>query len=268
MSLEEAYRRDGYALIPTPLVPLHILEGALVGMEALRRGETDDGQPLAPEERAVILSSPTGVGDEESLCKLELPQLGSRGIRALVSLDSIGEQVARATGAEWVQVWWTQLLGKPPANGSAGGTNIGYHQDRNYWQGSWEEGSELLTCWVALSDVAEDGGPMQFIRVSSHRNGTAADCFAPSVRVLATDLLARARSFAHTGLAAVGAARGLWLLPTQRGGGHAIPGAAGRCVPRRRTAGRTLGASGRSPSAGRLQSARQLHAAWLRAEPL
>ena len=29
------------------------------------------------------------------------------------------------------------------------------------------EGSELLTAWVALSDVAADGGPMTFIRGSN-----------------------------------------------------------------------------------------------------
>ena len=46
-----------------------------------------------------------------------------------MSLEAIGEEIARATGAEWVQVWWTQLLGKPPSNGRMG-TNIGYHQVR------------------------------------------------------------------------------------------------------------------------------------------
>ena len=53
------------------------------------------------EELSVIHSSPTGAGDDDSLCKLELPQLGSRGIRALVSLEAIGAEVAAATGAEW-----------------------------------------------------------------------------------------------------------------------------------------------------------------------
>lgn len=48
-------------------------------------------------------------------------------------------------------------------------------QDRNYWQSSWEEGSELLTAWVALSDVTEHGGPMQFIR-GSHTWGLLQDC--------------------------------------------------------------------------------------------
>ena len=46
---------------------------------------------------------------------------------------------------------------------------IGWHQDRHYWQ-IWEEGSELFTAWVALSDVTADAGPMSFVR-GSHRWG-------------------------------------------------------------------------------------------------
>ena len=40
-------------------------------------------------------------------------------------------------------------------------------QDRNYWASSWEEGSELLTAWVALSDVGVESGPMNFVRGSN-----------------------------------------------------------------------------------------------------
>ena len=40
-------------------------------------------------------------------------------------------------------------------------------QDRNYWASSWEEGSELLTAWVALSDVGVESGPMTFVRGSN-----------------------------------------------------------------------------------------------------
>ena len=162
----ELFARDGFLLCPDVVVPPHILSAAIDGMAALRQGTDDEGEPLQPQE-AGIINTATGAGDATTLCKLELPQLGSRSIRALVSLESIGERVAAATGADWVQCWWTQLLNKPPSGGRAGGTNIGYHQDRNYWQNSWEEGSELLTAWVALSDVASDCGPMKFVRGSN-----------------------------------------------------------------------------------------------------
>lgn len=47
--------------------------------------------------------------------------------------------------------------------------NIGWHQDRNYWD-IWEEGSELLTTWVAVSDVGSDCGPIRFVE-GSHQWG-------------------------------------------------------------------------------------------------
>ena len=68
-----------------------------------------------------------------------------------------------------VQVWWTQLLYKPPQAAAPTNTTIGWHQDRSYW-GAWEEGSELFTAWVALSDVTAESGPMKFVR-GSHRWG-------------------------------------------------------------------------------------------------
>src|SRR5207248_3541703 len=86
----------------------------------------------------------------------------------LVSHPTLGALAAEITGARWVQVWWVQLLYKPPTDPEGmGSTNVGWHQDRHYWQ-VWEEGSELFTAWVALSDVTAASGPMRFVR-GSHR---------------------------------------------------------------------------------------------------
>jgi ectoine hydroxylase-related dioxygenase (phytanoyl-CoA dioxygenase family) len=61
-------------------------------------------------------------------------------------------------------------LYKPPSpSEESSGTSVGWHQDRHYWQ-IWEEGSELFTAWVALSDVTPEAGPMRFVR-GSHRWG-------------------------------------------------------------------------------------------------
>lgn len=122
-----AYQRDGFLILPRPVIPSDVLERAVRGMEALRCGNADGGSELRPDQLMVI---GTNAGlDNASLCKLELPQLGSEGIRELVSLEAIGEAAARVTGADWVQVWWTQLLGKP-GGGLEDTVNIGYHQVR------------------------------------------------------------------------------------------------------------------------------------------
>jgi ectoine hydroxylase-related dioxygenase (phytanoyl-CoA dioxygenase family) len=98
-----------------------------------------------------------------------MPQVANRAIMEVVSHAALGALAAELTGAEWVQVWWVQLLYKPPTRPGGGSANVGWHQDRHYWQ-IWEDGSELFTAWMALSDVTVESGPMRFVR-GSHRWG-------------------------------------------------------------------------------------------------
>jgi ectoine hydroxylase-related dioxygenase (phytanoyl-CoA dioxygenase family) len=157
------YGADGFYLHTTSLFPDALLRNATAGQEAVKRGEYETGTP--PQ------NSYWNPGDDErKLVKIEMSQLANRAIWELVTYPALGEMAAAITGAQWVQIWWTQLLIKPPADAEgAGSPNIGWHQDRHYWQ-IWEEGSELFTAWVALSDVTAEAGPMRFVR-GSHRWG-------------------------------------------------------------------------------------------------
>ena len=158
-AIQQQYRTDGFFIAPEPILPPDIVQAAVAGMDAVREGRYDAGQPPQP--------SRWNPGDDPNeLCKIELPQQADLGIRALVSHPDLGRWAARVTGARMVQVWWTQLLYKPPQpeEGEAE-LNIGWHQDRHYWR-AWDEGSELFTAWVALSDVTAEAGPMRFVRGS------------------------------------------------------------------------------------------------------
>jgi hypothetical protein len=150
------YGEQGFYIPPDPVFPAEIVEAAVEGMDAVRQGKSDTG--LEPQP------SNWNPGDDlNALCKMEQPQFASSAIRALINYPALGQWAARLTGAKWVQVWWVQLLYKPAsAPGQATATNIGWHQDRHYWQ-AWQEGSELFTAWVALSDVGSDAGPMRFV---------------------------------------------------------------------------------------------------------
>src|SRR5262249_12795961 len=109
----------------------------------------------------------------------------SRAILELVSHPLIGQVAAAATGAKRVQVWWVQLLHKPPTPKNVkGGTNVGWHQDRKYW-GAWTSESELFTAWVALSAVTPESGPSCVVP-GSHRWGlqSASDFFAQDLEAL------------------------------------------------------------------------------------
>lgn len=161
MNISQQFQKDGFLIHSDPVLPTAIVDRAVEGMDAIRSGQYDRGRP--PNQ------SPWNPGDSvDTLCKIEQPQRASQGVFDLVSHAEIGKRAADATGAEWVQVWWVQLLYKPPGVETENTRiNIGWHQDRNYWK-TWEEGSELLTAWVAVSDVQEDCGPMRFVPGSNH----------------------------------------------------------------------------------------------------
>jgi hypothetical protein len=162
ISPKTQYESDGFYLAQEPIFPPDLVRRAVEGMDAIRRGEYDTGRPPQP--------SPWNPGDDPNqLCKIEQPQFASRAVMELFCHPALGELAARITGASMVQAWWVQLLVKPPSQGHESKTHVGWHQDRHYW-GSWEDGSELFTAWIALSDVTEDSGPMRFIR-GSHRWG-------------------------------------------------------------------------------------------------
>ena len=162
-SSQETYKQEGYYLSPYPVVPTDVIDRAVAGMDAIRAGEYDTDIPP--------LSSPWNPGDDpKAFCKIEMPQIASTGIYELVSHPALGRFVADVTGANMVQVWWVQLLYKPSiAPNTDQATSVGWHQDRQYWK-TWEEGSDLFTAWVALSDVTGESGPMRFVR-QSHQWG-------------------------------------------------------------------------------------------------
>ncbi|MCE9613537.1 MAG: phytanoyl-CoA dioxygenase family protein [Lentisphaerae bacterium] len=159
-----AYAENGFHLAPACGLPADAIARAVTGMDAVRAGRYDTGVPPEP-------SSWKPGDDPRRLCKIEMPQVANRAIYDLLLHPALGQLAAALTGARLVQVWWVQLLYKPAGDaGQAIHTNIGWHQDRTYWQ-EWEDDSQLFTAWIALSDVTADAGPMRFVR-GSHRWGT------------------------------------------------------------------------------------------------
>lgn len=156
----QMYARDGVC-VAERLVGPEVVERARQGIEAVRRGEYDTG--MAPEE------SPWKPGsDPNTLCKIEMAHVASQGIWDMVTHPAFGEYAAAVVGAEMVQLWWLQLLVKPPGKQTKN-TNVGWHQDYHYWQ-CYEPGSELFTLWVSVSDVPAESGPVLFLR-GSHKWG-------------------------------------------------------------------------------------------------
>ena len=160
----EQYRSDGFYISPGPVLPPDVIAAAERGHDNILRQRHDTG---VPPESGPYAHDPD---DPNVLVKVVSANIASKDIQALFCHETLGRFVAEVTGAKAVQIWCSNMLAKPPAPESeVTPTQIGWHQDWSYWE-AWEEGSELLTAWVALSDVREDSGPMMFLR-GSHKNG-------------------------------------------------------------------------------------------------
>jgi ectoine hydroxylase-related dioxygenase (phytanoyl-CoA dioxygenase family) len=154
------FARDGFYIVPTPVLPADLIARVIPRMEAVMNGEYETGVP--PQSRCWKPGdSPTAIR------KIDDAHLSDRTILELVSHPALGRWAAAITGAQRVQVWATQLLYKPPASTFTG--NVGWHQDYQYWT-YWEPDSEVFTVWVAVGEVPVERGPMRFVR-GSHQWG-------------------------------------------------------------------------------------------------
>ena len=155
--ISDFYRFNGFYIHESPILDAGLVTAAREGLDQVIAGHYDTGCP--PEDSSC---EPGEV--PQTLCKIELPQKANRAIWELIRSSQIGDCVSAATGATMVQVWWVQLLFKPPTpKNEKAKANVGWHQDWSYWHSSWKEPSELLTAWIALSDVSEESGPMKFV---------------------------------------------------------------------------------------------------------
>lgn len=150
------FERDGFYVVPGPVLPADLIQRVIPRMQAVLNGEYETGIP--PQSRMWKPGeAPTAIQ------KIDDAHLADRTILELVSHPSLGVWAAAVTGATRVQVWATQLLVKPP--GGATQSNVGWHQDYQYWK-YWNPSSEVFTAWVAVGDVPNELGPMRFVRKS------------------------------------------------------------------------------------------------------
>lgn len=182
--VRQQYKLDGFFIHATPIIPKDVIDAAVIGMDEVRMGRYDTGTPPLP--------SPWTPGDDSAtkLCKIELPQIANQAIMNLLCHPALGQLAAEVTGAKALQIWWVQLLYKPPVlPGMSIKTNVGWHQDRHYWS-NWEEDSDLFTAWVALSDVTPESGPMAFVK-GSHQwgKGDGSDFFGQDLETLKANIL-------------------------------------------------------------------------------
>lgn len=175
-NIKTSFETDGFYLAPET-VNRSLVGRGVAAMDAVIAGQYETGVPpldltkLATEEQLQHLKANP---NSTRICKIDQAHLCNDTLRELVSDPAIGRLAAEATGAQWIQIWATQLLFKP--SGDGGTASVGWHQDLHYWQTIWE--GQVFTAWLALSDVTPESGPMRFVR-GSHQWGlqSASDFF-------------------------------------------------------------------------------------------
>lgn len=151
------FQEQGYFITPAE-IPADLIRRARARMDAVLEGDYPTG--IRPYVRW------WNPGDPDTMIKkVDQAHACDPVLLELLSHPSIGQWAARLTGAKTVQIWCTQLIVKPPLGKDTG--NVGWHQDMAYWQ-SWQ--GEVFTCWLALSDVNEDSGPVTYVP-GSHKWG-------------------------------------------------------------------------------------------------
>lgn len=118
------------------------------------------------ETKRPPLSRDPQPGDISRLVQVNNAYWTDATIARLVLDARIGQIAARLADVKGIRLWHDQLLYKPPQSGVAG--NIGWHQDQGYWQ--CLDSNTAITAWVALEDVDEENGCMEFVP-GSHKWG-------------------------------------------------------------------------------------------------
>jgi hypothetical protein len=155
----EYYRENGFVVGP-PTVPADLLCRAAAGMDEVLAGRYETGKPPLDYWKPAANDPAAAL----KLRKIDQAHVANRAIYELLTYPAIGRWIAEAIGARMVQIWAVQLLHKPGTGSSAtSGNSVGWHQDYYYWRDWYTPDSEVFTCWLAVSDVPAESGPMRFV---------------------------------------------------------------------------------------------------------
>lgn len=156
------YRDNGYWISPW-VMPEDLVARVIEHMDRVIDGQYETGSaPLSYWRQEV--------DDARALRKIDNAYWADNTIRELALHPAIGAAGAMLAETPAVRLWHDQLLYKPGDSEAAG--NVGWHQDYFYWQCTHP--ADMLTAWVALVDVDESNGCMQFVP-GSHRWGLVED---------------------------------------------------------------------------------------------
>jgi len=156
----EQFERDGY-LIVDRIVPGDHVERVMQAMDRVYRGSYNrDMRPAA------VRKPITPFGTTRSVRWVLNARIVDADLWEMATDEVVGRAAARLLRTPSVSIVEDQLLDKPNQ-----GVPVNLHQDYSYWR--FSTSVNMLTCWIALSDMTTEMGPVEIAR-GSHRWGFAA----------------------------------------------------------------------------------------------
>jgi ectoine hydroxylase-related dioxygenase (phytanoyl-CoA dioxygenase family) len=147
----EAFRRDGYVVVPDLLDPDELARFGELVSRAVHERVAGDRRRLADKSRY-----------EQSFVQCQNLWEDHPEVRPLSFHPRLGQAAAELLGVERVRLWHDQALYKEP-----GGRGTDAHQDQPYWP---IEEPLTVTAWVPFEGSTLDGGAMGYVP-GSHRTG-------------------------------------------------------------------------------------------------
>jgi ectoine hydroxylase-related dioxygenase (phytanoyl-CoA dioxygenase family) len=150
----EAYRRDGFLIVPSFLAEEE-LGPARDAFARVFRHEWETG--LAPDE-VNYTPGVTAADLTRQLCNV---WKSDRTLASIVLARRVGEFCSRLTGQPGLRLIQDNAIWKPPS-----GRALLAHQDAAYVE--FLDPPNMTTCWMALDDTAADSGTIYYVRGSNH----------------------------------------------------------------------------------------------------
>ena len=150
-SLIEAFRRDGFVVVPDLLTGAELHELGLAVDDGVALRSRHDTRELADKSRY-----------EQSFIQCQNLWEDCPGVRPLTFHPAVTSTAARLLGVDAIRLWHDQALYK-----EAGGRATDPHQDQPYWPIAE---SDTITAWIPLEGSTLENGAMGYLP-GSHQLG-------------------------------------------------------------------------------------------------
>ena len=169
------FQKRGFSIIPS-LIPKETCDILNERLEQVFLGNYSTGNN--PDKAPVIKEKNRGVYRQQNHKTLQIINIwkSDSDFQDVVLCSKLGEYVANLMGWSGARVAQDQVWAKPPMSSA-----LVFHRDSPYFD---FEPADVLTVWIALDDMDQEVGPLQYVygshKWADFRSGSANQFFSKS----------------------------------------------------------------------------------------